>query len=152
MVGLYWNALYWKVVLIFCSPRVLEGSITCTSFSDWRAAVCVSQGFMSVWQDVVSLAWPLPSELTACCCNSPETIYEWWRTKHTDLVLCKNIFQSLSEANRRLQQSEWVKSSRYLPKFCLFSTKFPLCVSSVPLCSCSGGTVKEIGNFILKRL
>ncbi len=44
--------------------------------------------------------WPLRARFLMCF------KWKWWQTKFTVLFLCKNILQSLAEANLRLQQSD----------------------------------------------
>lgn len=89
--------------------------------------------------------------LSSCwCCPLKDPVIKcfhrkWRGTKSTVLVLCKNISQSLSEAYFKLQQSEFVKSSGYLPKLQSFQNKIcSLCLpGAVSVLCCRDGQYEQ---------
>ena len=65
------------------------------------------------------------------------------RTKSTVLLLCRNVFKSLSEANMKLQRPNESNQVDIFQRYSLFSAKVPLFVTILPPAAQQGNTKRE---------
>ncbi len=130
----------------------------CSLWSEWHRNPWNKSFFKPVLKQ--SSGNPLYTETVACCNHSCPHLkdlfpmhswFKWWGTKSTALVLGRNVSQSLCEINMRLQQSELIRSSGYLPKLPSFYCKSPSSCFPDSLRSWAAVEVTERGNFALKR-